>query len=103
MPSARSASWPNQGLSGTARHFPGLGILSQMPNSAFSPYLRGTAYPPVANARRGHRPDDVVAIDLRGPRNDHQHLLVSLGRAGTVALAAATFESFLTRQEVADA
>jgi len=37
MPSARSASWPNQGLSGTARHFPGLGILPQMPNSAFSP------------------------------------------------------------------
>jgi hypothetical protein len=40
MPSARSASWPNQGLSGTARHFPGLGILAKMPNSAFSPSLR---------------------------------------------------------------
>jgi len=38
MPSARSASWPNQGLSGAARHFPGLGILPQMPNSAFSPW-----------------------------------------------------------------
>jgi hypothetical protein len=30
MPSARSASWPNQGLSGTARHFPGLGILAKI-------------------------------------------------------------------------
>ena len=30
MPSARSASWPNQGLSGTARHFPGLGILTNI-------------------------------------------------------------------------
>jgi len=46
MPSARSASWPNQGLSGTARHFPGLGILAKMPNSAFSPSLR--AEDPVA-------------------------------------------------------
>ena len=46
MPSARSASWPNQGLSGTARHFPGLGILAEMPNSAFAPSLR--AEDPVA-------------------------------------------------------
>jgi hypothetical protein len=30
MPSARSASWLNQGLSDTARHFPGLGILAQI-------------------------------------------------------------------------
>src|SRR5215831_3679755 len=65
------------------RNNPVAGIMALIPLTELSSHLRSAAYPPVANARRGHRPDDVVAIDLRGPRNDHRHLLVPLGRTGT--------------------
>jgi hypothetical protein len=60
MPSARSASWPNQGLSGTARHFPGLGILPHVVQPR--PVTIGRAAQPDLPRQSVERPADVAAI-----------------------------------------
>jgi len=68
MPSARSASWPNQGLSGTARHFPGLGILAKMPNSAFSPCICGPSASSEPSRSQAYRSAHDRPGDLLGSR-----------------------------------
>ena len=63
MPSARSASWLNQGLSGIARHFPGLGILPQVVNA------RSVMRPAIAPAQLlAQHSEDTVDLALFWPR-----------------------------------
>jgi hypothetical protein len=74
MPSARSASWLNQGLSDTARHFPGLGILAQMPNSAFTAQLGRPSAGSFPDRLRSSKQARARGIDLFGTRKAHEHI-----------------------------
>jgi hypothetical protein len=66
----------NRGSNDVMRHFPGLGILTKMPHSAFSSPIRCENSDPVVSLRPRRRTPPASFVDVPGACSRGRHLLV---------------------------